>query len=200
MTGTYAPLNRLGTPACTVDRNHRIVNWNDAAVDFFRVTAAGAVGREWHTVVRSVNSDDCCPLCRTRRALRAGEVAMPSECTVSIDGYHERVVMVPMPADDDGINFVIITPGQLNGEVAPIRINSRVRQLSDERMIDELTPREREVLACVVEGLDARSIASAVGITHATARNYVQRILSKLGVRNKAEAVSIALTYNLLAS
>lgn len=200
MTASFAPLNQVGSPACAVDRNHRIVSWNDAAAEFFRVPASSALGREWHTVIHAVNSSDCCPLCRTRRALRAGEAARPSDCTVSIEGYHERVMMVPMPAADDTISFVVITSNDLNGEAAPIRINSRVRQLSDDRMIDELTPREREVLACVVEGLDARSIASTVGITHATARNYVQRILSKLGVRNKAEAVSIALTYNLLAS
>jgi DNA-binding NarL/FixJ family response regulator len=67
-------------------------------------------------------------------------------------------------------------------------------------MIDELTAREREILACVVDGLDARRIAAQLDISHATARNHVQRILNKLGVRNKAEAVSVALTYNLLAS
>lgn len=200
MIGTFAPLNGVGVPACVVDRNHRIIDWNDAAAEFFRVPAAVAVGREWHTVVHSVNGDGCCAVCRTRHAVRAGEAVMPAESTLSIEGYHERVIVVPVPAADDVIHIFIITPNELNGQSSPIRINSRVRQLSDDRMIDELTPREREVLACVVEGLDARSIASTVGITHATARNYVQRILSKLGVRNKAEAVSIALTYNLLAS
>jgi DNA-binding NarL/FixJ family response regulator len=78
--------------------------------------------------------------------------------------------------------------------------HSRVRHVDDDRILDELTARELEILACVVEGLDARSIAGTLGITHATARNYVQRVLMKLGARNKAEAVSVALTYNLLAS
>jgi DNA-binding NarL/FixJ family response regulator len=75
-----------------------------------------------------------------------------------------------------------------------------VRNLGEDRIIENLTARERDILSCVVEGYDARTIASRLGISHATARNYVQRILTKLGARNKAEAVNVALTYNLLAS
>lgn len=84
--------------------------------------------------------------------------------------------------------------------MAPVSTHSRVRKLGNDHLIDELTPRERDILACIVDGYDARSIASDLGLSHATARNYVQRILAKLGVHNKAEAVSLALRYNLLAS
>jgi DNA-binding CsgD family transcriptional regulator len=165
------------------------------------------VGHEWHTIVRTVEMSGCCVLCRTRHALRKQEPAVPSETTVSINGCHRRVIMVPMPiriGTDESVSFLVLDPekaGDTDAELkVPTPIHSRVRHLEDSRMIDQLTIREREVLACVVNGSDARSIASKLGISHATARNYVQRILSKLGVRNKAEAVMVALTYNLLAS
>lgn len=106
--------------------------------------------------------------------------------------------MVPVPGDDDGIDFLILTSQHLTAQVLEPRSEPALRRLADDRIIDTLTPRERDVLRCVVNGYDARTIAAEVGITHATARNYVQRILSKLGVHNKAEAVTIALTYNLV--
>jgi DNA-binding NarL/FixJ family response regulator len=115
------------------------------------------------------------------------------------------MIPVPMSADsDEEIGFLMLSH-ELTGiadatEPSPARVRARVRHLDDDRMIDELTAREREILACVVNGFDARRIAAQLDISHATARNHVQRILNKLGVRNKAEAVTVALTYNLLAS
>jgi DNA-binding NarL/FixJ family response regulator len=110
---------------------------------------------------------------------------------------------VPLSSNDDVLGFMILpaqpAAARAAGAPAPIPMSSRVVQL-DDRIVENLTHREREVLACVVEGCDARTIAQTVGITHATARNYVQRILTKLGARNKAEAVNVALRYNLIAS
>ncbi|GGI05352.1 response regulator transcription factor [Egicoccus halophilus] len=54
-----------------------------------------------------------------------------------------------------------------------------------------LTPREREVLALLVEGSDQLGIASALFISPETARTHLQRLLRKLGVRSRAEAVAL---------
>jgi DNA-binding NarL/FixJ family response regulator len=54
-----------------------------------------------------------------------------------------------------------------------------------------LTRREREVLACIADGQSNRAVADRLGITANTVRNHVQRILYKLGVHSKLEAVVI---------
>lgn len=207
MIGTLDTFERMSVPVCAVDAYHRIVVWNRAAEDLFCLAAEGAMGREWHTVIQTWDTPGCCALCRAWHALRQGESTEPIEVIASVEGYHQRVTMVPVPLGsgvDQTISFLMLQ-GEArqadSGELKPpIPISTRVRRLDDERMVENLTMRERQVLACIVEGLDARRIAETVGITHATARNYVQRILMKLGARNKAEAVTLALRYNLLAS
>lgn len=58
--------------------------------------------------------------------------------------------------------------------------------------VDQLTAREREVLMLISRGLDNKSIAAALGIRVTTARSHVQRILEKLGVHSKLQAMQYA--------
>jgi DNA-binding NarL/FixJ family response regulator len=52
-----------------------------------------------------------------------------------------------------------------------------------------LTDREEEVLSCMREGLSNADVAVRLGVTPNTVRNHVQRILYKLDVHTKLEAV-----------
>jgi NarL family two-component system response regulator LiaR len=63
---------------------------------------------------------------------------------------------------------------------------------------NELTPREREVLALMVEGLTNPEIAERLVVSRSTAKAHVSNILSKLGASNRAEAVSLALQRRLV--
>ncbi len=59
--------------------------------------------------------------------------------------------------------------------------------------LDVLTPREREVLGLLTEGLDGPAIAERLFVSQPTVRNHIQHILTKLGAHSRAEAVALAL-------
>ena len=58
--------------------------------------------------------------------------------------------------------------------------------------LDELTEREREVVALVGEGLSNREIAERLFLSPATAKTHVSRAMGKLRVRDRAQLVVIA--------
>ncbi|MDH4209070.1 MAG: response regulator transcription factor [Anaerolineae bacterium] len=62
----------------------------------------------------------------------------------------------------------------------------------------DLTAREREVLALMAQGLTNPQIAESLVVSRATAKAHVSNILSKLGVSNRAEAISLALQHKIL--
>jgi two-component system nitrate/nitrite response regulator NarL len=62
-----------------------------------------------------------------------------------------------------------------------------------------LTPREREVLALLAEGLANKAIAARLGISEHTAKFHVNAILGKLGVESRAEAIVRAARLGLVA-
>jgi two-component system, NarL family, response regulator LiaR len=62
----------------------------------------------------------------------------------------------------------------------------------------DLTPREREVLALMVQGLTNPEIAERLVVSRSTAKAHVSNVLSKLGVSNRAEAVALAVQNRLV--
>jgi LuxR family transcriptional regulator, maltose regulon positive regulatory protein len=69
------------------------------------------------------------------------------------------------------------------------RIGMLVMNELSEDPLSDLTPREREVLGLLSEGLTNAEIASRLYITPSTAKVHVRHILEKLGARNRLQAV-----------
>ncbi|MFC5003640.1 response regulator transcription factor [Dactylosporangium cerinum] len=93
-------------------------------------------------------------------------------------------------AKDDALNAVL---GVLRGGPPP-------RRRFDGAAGPQLTPREREVLALLASGADARRIAQDLGLSMHTVRDYIKTILAKLGVHTQHAAVAAAVESGLVTT
>ena len=84
----------------------------------------------------------------------------------------------------------LLSPGvtrRLIGEFA-----ARTRDARPVRGIDELTAREREVLALIAAGLSNEEIAGQIYVSPSTVKTHVARAMMKLGARDRAQLVVFA--------
>jgi DNA-binding NarL/FixJ family response regulator len=104
-----------------------------------------------------------------------------------------------------GVVEAIYTVARGQSVVPPAMLGPLLRRLIErqreaaqaaEKLV-ALTPREREVLSLLVEGRDAARIATVLCISPETARTHVQRVLRKLGVHSRLEAITLVATTGL---
>ena len=97
----------------------------------------------------------------------------------------------------DSIDAIVMSP-TVWARAAIAAMPSRRDVPRDESLIEELTARERDVLALVADGRSNREIASALSISEHTVKFHVNAILSKLGAQSRTEAVVRATRLGLL--
>jgi two-component system, NarL family, nitrate/nitrite response regulator NarL len=110
------------------------------------------------------------------RAAAAGLVSLPREMLADVLAA--------------GVTFAPLGAGSLGTSTDAPRVPSGTTAA--------LTPREREVLTLLGEGLANKAIAPRLGITEHTVKAHVAAIYAKLGAGNRAEAVMAAARAGLL--
>ena len=91
----------------------------------------------------------------------------------------------------------LLSPAEV---VEMLRMVSRRRQEEYEarRAIEKLTPREKQVLQALGEGLDSKDIAEKLHITVETERTHMVNILGKLDVHSRLQALVFAARHGLV--
>lgn len=100
------------------------------------------------------------------------------------------------------VRLLAVIRGVLRDEthLPPALLTSVLRELTaarkhrteSERLVESLTPREREVLRCMVAGLGRKAVAERLFLSPHTVRTHMQNVLGKLGVHSTLAAVALA--------
>lgn len=117
-----------------------------------------------------------------RRAIQAGAM-----------GYLLKGVTI----DDLAAGIRLVHAGQPTMAVEAMQALAQAAQPGP-KLGDDLSQREREVLALLVAGNSNPEIAEQLVISLPTVKSHVSHILAKLGVANRAEAASVAVKHNLI--
>lgn len=91
-------------------------------------------------------------------------------------------------------------PPEILGEVLRRLLGRTSEQPTGARLLAELTPREREVLQCMVDGLGRAEIAQRLGLSANTVRTHTQNLLAKLDTHSALEAITLAMRLGMRPS
>jgi DNA-binding NarL/FixJ family response regulator len=110
------------------------------------------------------------------------------------DGY----LLKDSPSEQviDAIRSVARGESMLQPSMAKKLINFHKQQTKNDD--SELTPREKEVLICLVEGLSNKEIADKLFISDKTVKIHVSKVFKKLNVKSRSQAVIHAVQYQLV--
>jgi DNA-binding NarL/FixJ family response regulator len=103
----------------------------------------------------------------------------------------------PIDAVLDAIRRAVAgEPLSAGGDGRPARSahgRRRVPHATERQRSERLSPRERQILQLMVDGMEPPQIAADLEISPATLRTHMQNILTKLGVHSKTQAVLVAM-------
>jgi DNA-binding NarL/FixJ family response regulator len=161
----------------------------------------------------------------TRRILATGEAADRVRIIILTTFDLDQYVYAALAAGASGFLLKDVTPEHLVAAVQLVRTGDALLAPSITRRLVErftprlgtasldaagsagasgcdlsaLTPRELEVLGLVARGMSNAEIAAALTLSDATVKTHVARILSKLGLRDRVQAVVLAYEIGLIS-
>lgn len=178
-----------------VDAHQRIVVWNKEASRVLGYDGSTALGKPCYQVVAGCDEDGhrfCRESCTVISNAADGQALSAPRLSARTSSGN-RVVLdvstIVLSSDDDlhAVIHLCRVPGparaDLNGDDAPGVC---------------LTAREEEVLHRLCAGEGTVEIASTLGISNTTVRNHLQRLMHKLGVHTRSEAIALAFRMGLV--
>ena len=198
-------LGRTTDAMVAIDAQLCIIAWNDAATKLLGYSSEEALGKPCHEILQWRN--------------RCGDTVCDGSCPSASVSVGDEIIETCEVLGRSATNrtlwlsaSTIVLPAELQSQcrlvhlIREVALPPELERVIAERVqgwspdtgradsrLDVLTPREREVLGLLAEGLDGPRIAQQLFLSSATVRNHIQHILAKLEVHSRVEAVALAL-------
>ncbi len=218
MKDLFQALSRTNDGAVVLNEQQKIIFWNQAAQAILGFEAEEVINRPCYKVFggRDEQGRMLCRLyCRVRiNVLHDNDLPNFDMYVLTSDevGKWINITTFAFPTDKGDPEYLIV---HLFRDVMQKKSNERfveeiisvTEELRNKNGIpdlmtttdfrsnpgyDALTPREREVLLLLAQGLSTDEMATMLCITPATIRNHIQNIIGKLRVHSRLEAVAYA--------
>lgn len=203
-SGQWVPpwVANLGVPIWISGPDRTISFMNHRAEELLGVLATECLGHPCHTVIKGTNTDGgavCGPSCRlARRVWHGGEI---EPVKMRVGNHWVRMMTIKVRGEDPRGPYLVhcALPDDRAHRIELYlervsKRSSRTLGVTPARRFS-LTSRETEVLDMLAADDNLFAIADRLNVSHATVRNHVQHILTKLGVHSIVEAVA----YHILA-
>jgi len=199
-----------------LDASQTITFWNQASENITGIPAIHAVGRCCHEVMKGHDLKGK-PLCKCDCPLSSLAKGGPSPSSIPMriehtDGQkvHLKVSTMLIPSSLEGQWSVVhvMRHGRDNHPATLFQDNARQAKTSPNIQAAGcqhqvpvgaclLTSREREVLRLLAHGINSEAISEQLHLSVTTIRNHIQRLMAKLDVHSRLEAVAYAHRHQL---
>ena len=197
-------------PAFAIDSVGLISVWNCAAGELFGFTATEAIGRPCYEILKGTDEGGvtCSDHCYIQQALASKKIVRNFDLRIETkEGRRWSNISILMVTDSrtqsrHAIHVIhpreirkrlellvrdfLVTETDLSPEMAARLLASTRLQTSTDAT---LTAREIEILRFLAQGLTTKGIADQLSISIKTVSNHIGKILAKLGVHTRLEAV-----------
>lgn len=218
MDEILAVLSQTADGVYAIDRDQRIVFWNASAERLLGYAADDVIGRPCHEIFHGEPRPGCLQCQTDCSVIHTANHREPVPTYNLLSQTKDGCAIL--------LNVSVIVPRENHRPYATIHLfRDATHQLQYETYVDQilcaaarlphpqtiaqhrlnpltlytpLSPREKEVLNLLVQGQAAQKIAQTLGISYATVRNHLQKILHKLGVHSQREAVTLAVKHQLV--
>ncbi len=178
---------RTGDALFAFDQELRVLSWNKAAEELTGLPAGEAVGRFCWEALGGLDEDGslvCHTGCSNARLACEGWPVPSRDLQVRTQAGRRRVSLATI-ALRGGERPVFL---HLMRDKAGSATGARERSGAAPR----LTPRQRQVLTLLADGVPAKVIAARLELAEPTVRNHIRAILRTLGAHSQLEALATA--------
>jgi PAS domain S-box-containing protein len=224
MKQLFQALSKTGDGAFIINEQRRIIFWNQAAQTILGFTADEVINQPCYKVLGGRDGEGrmlCQHYCQVTINTVKGNTLPNMDMyahTKDGEGQWINVTTFALPTGNGSLGYMTVhlfrdatqkkinerfveeimtATKELRNEAGPSGL-TRAVEFSTDPDPDVLTPRERQVLLLLAQGLNTDEMAHVLHISSATIRNHVQNILSKLRVHSRLEAVAYAYQQGLI--
>lgn len=200
-----------------IDGEQRVSVWNQACEDLTGISAAQAMGSPCHEILQGHEPSGrtfCAANCPLNRLAKGGPPPSAFSMRISAKGggkiqVNVGTLLMPSPDNQEWMVVHILRRGHCKSSAGLFGRDDPGKDTIDEEHLKEmdehvsrglclLSERERQILRLLAHGQSTDAISGHLHISMTTVRNHIQRLMAKMNVHSRIEAVTCASRHHLL--